>query len=347
MVIPSFTAKGGITSVANGYLESKLNDKYDISYIETYCDGWRFQKILKALKAYFCFLFIILFKKPDIVHIHSSFGASFYRKAPFVFLASKVNLFIINHVHGADFNEFFVNVNKNRKKRIESLYKKCDVTIALSDEWKENLSKIVEKEKIEIIENYSILQHNIKFDREEKRVLFLGFLCERKGCFDIPEVIYRVRQSITDVKFVLAGSGDKEDMNLIKRYIERYDISAYCEFPGWVRGREKEELLSQASLFFLPSYNEGMPMAILDAMGYGLPIVSTSVGGIEKIVHNGENGFVFGPGDIEGFAKAIIKILSNDEYRKFLGNGSINIVRNGYSLEAHIQKVIEVYDKKR
>ena len=67
------------------------------------------------------------------------------------------------------------------------------------------------------------------------------------------------------------------------------------QYTGWVVDDEKKELLENANLFFLPSYNEGMPMAILDAMGYALPIVSTNVGGISKIVKNDYNGYIFNP----------------------------------------------------
>ena len=76
-------------------------------------------------------------------------------------------------------------------------------------------------------------------------------------------------------------------------------------------GKEKDRLLRESDIFFLPSYNEGMPMSILDAMGYGLPIVSTDVGGIPKIVHNGENGHVCEPGDVQTFSNALMNILMN------------------------------------
>ena len=81
MIVPSFSAKGGITSVVNGYRNSQLTEDYDVRFIETYCDGSIIHKIFKALSAYSKFIYTALFWKPNLVHVHTSFGGSFYRKA--------------------------------------------------------------------------------------------------------------------------------------------------------------------------------------------------------------------------------------------------------------------------
>ena len=84
-------------------------------------------------------------------------------------------------------------------------------------------------------------------------------------------------------------------------------------------------------------------MSILDAMGYGLPIVSTLVGGIPKIVHNGKNGYLCEPGDVQAFSNALIEILTNDESRKRFANFSVEIVKKRYSLEEHINRLARLY----
>ena len=87
----------------------------------------------------------------------------------------------------------------------------------------------------------------------------------------------------------------------------------------------------------------GMPMSALDAIGYGMPIVSTNVGGIPRIVIEGKNGFLREPGDVAGFAEAIIEILTNNATRKSMGEKSLEIVKGRYSLEAHIKEIEKVY----
>ena len=146
-----------------------------------------------------------------------------------------------------------------------------------------------------------------------------------------------------NVKFVLAGAGTEADENAIKKLIAEKDVKENVVFPGWVRGEQKDKLLKEADVFFLPSYNEGMPMSVLDAMGYGLPIVSTNVGGIPKIVRNEENGYCCEAGNIEKMAESICIILKEKKIREKYANESSFIVRDQYSLEFHLKLIETVY----
>lgn len=349
MVVPNPMVKGGIAAVVNGYRGSQLEKDYSIIYVESYIDGGKLTKLLKGINGYFHFIRVLLMDKPDIVHIHSSFGPSFYRKIPFIYMASWARKPIINHIHGADFDAFYTNATDRKKRLIKKIYDKCNVLIALSDEWKYNLSQIVSSEKIVVIENYSLLHEDAVLEKVQRTsnntVLFLGEIGRRKGCYDIPEVIAKVAKKIPNVKIILAGAGSKVDENNIKLLLNKMNVEQNAQLSGWVRKKEKDLILRQADVFFLPSYNEGMPMSILEAMGYGLPIVSTTVGGICKIVENKVNGYTLNPGDIHGMAEALISILSNDEYRKTLGKQSFCIVKNKYSLKTHLDKIRKQYER--
>ena len=347
MIVPNPFVKGGIAAVVNGYRGSKLEKDYKITYVESYKDGNRLEKLIKGIKSYFCFMKVLLIEKPDIVHIHSSFGPSFYRKLPFIYMASWAKIPIVNHIHGADFDEFYTNASIRKKKWIRKIYNKCSVLIALSEEWKEKLSKIVSSDKINIVENYSILHEDALKRRSSSlchnTVLFLGEIGRRKGCYDIPKVVKKVVEDVPDVKFILGGVGNIADEKNIKGLIRQFGVEKNIEFPGWVRGKEKEQLLMTSDIFFLPSYNEGMPMSVLDAMGYGLPIVSTNVGGIPKLVQNGQNGVCCEPGDINSFSKGITELLKDEELRNKASQKSIEIVKKGYSLDAHLILLEKIY----
>lgn len=349
MVVQDPMVKGGIAAVVNGYRGSQLEKNYNIIYVESYKDGGKFTKLLKGICGYIHFAKVLLFNRPDLVHIHSSFGPSFYRKLPFIYMASWAKIPIINHIHGADFDEFYVNASKRKKSRIKKVYNKCTKLIALSDEWKERLSQIVPENKIKVIENYSVLHEDALTERLARKsnhtVLFLGEIGKRKGCYDIPAVVANVVKDVPDVKFVLAGASNTEDERAVKTLVKEYDVAEHVLFPGWVRGEKKDQLLRDADVFFLPSYNEGMPMSVLDAMGYGLPIVSTNVGGIPKIVHDGENGMCIDAGDVESMSEEIISLLSNEHKRKKTAKASMDIVKNGYSLTKHLILLEKVYEE--
>ncbi|SFT03040.1 glycosyltransferase family 4 protein [Paenibacillus sp. BC26] len=344
MIVQHPMVKGGISAVVNGYRGSVLEHEFQIRYVESYTDGGKIKKLFKAITGYFDFLRVLLLEKPELVHIHSSFGPSFYRKLPFIYMASWFNVPIINHCHGADFETFYVNASHKRKKLIQNAYNKCTVMLALSNEWKERLSMIVQEEKIEIIENYSSIDGDAIHERTSRnsnmQILFLGEIGQRKGCYDIPAVVERVAHKFPKVKFVLGGSGDMES---VRNALREKGVEQHVVFPGWVRGKEKDRLLRESDIFFLPSYNEGMPMSILDAMGYGMPIVSTNVGGVPKIVRNGENGYVCEPGDVERLSDALMKLLLNEDICKQYGDSSVSIVKQGYSFESHINRLTSLY----
>lgn len=345
MIIPSFSAKGGIATVVSGYRGSDLEKEYDIHYIETYCDGGRLKKLIKAIEAYFKFLKEIIIWKPELVHIHSSFGASFYRKLPFVYLSSWLNIPIVNHIHGSSIDKLYTFASERKKKLVINNYKKCSKIIVLSKMWKDVFDEIIDANKIIVVENYSILHSaNSKFKKSGKEVLFLGFLSKAKGCFDIPPIVKIVSTYVPDVKFILAGDGSKNDKKKLYDLVKEYKVENNIIFPGWVINEEKERLLEKSDLFFLPSYSEAMPMSILEAMGYGLPIVSTNVGGIPQLVRLNENGFLIKPKDINGFSEALIKLLLNNDLMEKMGKNSLKIVSEGYSLMRHINKIRYIYE---
>lgn len=344
MIVQDPIVKGGISAVVNGYTNSTLKENFDIIYVESYKDGNKLTKLSKALIGYIKFIKILIVYRPELIHIHSSFGASFYRKIPFICIAHYKKIPIINHIHGADFEKFYMKASNIKIRIIKNIYNKCSILIALSEEWKEMLQNIVPKEKIKVVQNYSVINKKAISYRKEKKlnkqVIFLGEVGRRKGCYDIPDVVRKVSSKIPDIKFIICGSGD---IDKIKMKAKKLGVDKNISFMGWIKGKEKEALLMESDVFFLPSYNEGMPMAILDAMGYALPIVSTNVGGISKIVKNEVNGYIHKPGDIEKFAESIIDLLCDENKCKKYGIESYNIVKIDYSLESHINKIKEIY----
>lgn len=342
MIVQDADTKGGIAAVVSYYYGSKLEDDYDIVYVSSYKDGNKVTKMLKAFSGYIKFLKIILFDHIDMVHIHSSFGPSFYRKIPFIYLSRLFNKIVIDHVHGAEFNKFYTNASDSKKQLVKKVWSKCDRIIILSREWLHQYSAVVDPDKLRVVENYSVIQEHCNDHPCNNKILFLGLINDVKGCFDMPKVASYISKQNIRLKFVIAGAGDEEKM---RQLAVENNVLDYFEFAGWVRNCDKDKLLKDSDMLFLPSYAEGMPMAILDAMGYGLPIISTTVGGIPSIVRNNESGFLLSPGDCEGFANAIIKLIKDDEMRKSFGLKSYKIAKENYTFNRHVEKLKEVYEE--
>lgn len=350
MVVQQRDVQGGIAAVIEGYYGSRLETDYHVQYVEGYRDGSKFQKIMKFILGYVSFCRIIRNDRPDIVHIHSSFGPSFTRKQFYINKAFREKVPVINHIHGADFTSFYETASEKKKQIIRECYSKCSRIVVLSEEWKELISKIVPKEQIRVIENYAMMQNleevSMRFETRynNKQILFLGEIGRRKGAYDIPKIIDNVCNRIPDATFLIAGSGDVERV----RSLVNPKYQRLVKFPGWLRGKEKEAALWNSTLFLLPSYNEGLPMSILDAMGYALPIISTNVGGIANLVYTDDgicNGQLFAPGDTEGMSEAIIYYLENKDAQLAAGNKSLEIINKKYSFTAHLNKLEKVYEE--
>lgn len=341
MVVPDRLVKGGIASVVNGYREHDFGGKCEVSYIESYRNGSKWEKLAKALKGYLLFFREMILNKPDIVHIHSSFGPSFYRKMPFIYMACFRGVPVINHIHGAEFETFYLKASDRKKRRIRKVYGKCTMLIALSEEWKRNLESVVSPEKITVIENYCKIP-DLSGTEKKKQILFLGEIGKRKGCYDIPEIYGRVLEKGERLPLIMAGDGELAE---VKKLFEDRDLLESVSFPGWVRGADKDKCLKESGIFLFPSYYEGMPMAVLEAMAYGMAIVTTRVGGIPHLLENGVNGYLCEPGDIEGLSKRLLELSKDGDKRRKMGERARQKAIADYSMESHIKKLMDLYDR--
>lgn len=350
MIVQQRDVKGGIAAVTNGYYGSVLEQDYNLRYIESYCDESKLKMIRKAIRAYIEFSKVLKEFRPELVHIHSSFGGSFYRMQPFIYMARSKGIPVIDHCHGADFDAFYTKASRSKKKRVKKVFDNFAKVIVLSDEWKNKLLNFVPENKLVVIQNYckpkseEFVNELIDERFEKKQVLFLGEIGKRKGGYDFADIVKAAVKENPEISFIFGGSGSKEDEKSIKDKIDALGVSSRVSFPGWVRNSEKEKLLKESGVFLLPSYQEGLPMAILDTMAYGLPIVSTNVGGIPWLVKNGENGYTFEPGDAEQIGKGIARLFQDAGFYRMCSLKSLEIATNNFGFDVHISNLEKVYN---
>ena len=348
MIVPDPLVHGGIAAVTSGYYGSRLEKDYRITYVQSYCDGSKSDKLKKALKAYRQFREILRKDPPELVHIHSSFGPSFYRKLPFIEMAAKHGIPVINHIHGSAFAEFYENAPEVKKKLVRSVYGRCSRMIVLTDHWKEVLSVTFPKERIDVVPNYSVVHPEVmeeeqrRLRQKNREILYLGVLTEGKGMREMPEIIRQVTEQVPEATFVLGGVGDRR---LVTEGLSDSICRNNVRFPGWVRGAEKEQLLSESMIFLLPSHMEAMPMSLLEAMGYGLPMVTTNVGGIPNLTGEGPQAQLADAGDSVRMARALVRLLTDEEAWKEACRASLERARSEYGFEKHLDRIEAVYRK--
>ena len=317
--------KGGVAAVISEY--SKIIQPFN--FIATVNASNKFLKFLVLLKAIVLFLYYMLFKRNiKIIHIHGASYASFWRKSVFIIIGKLFRKKIIYHIHGAEFALF----SQKHSRSVQFILSKCDCIIALSESWKKFFEDNFNCNNVVIIKN--IIEEPIihPISHEKFTLLFLGRIGERKGFYDLLEVIQKNRDLYKN-KLLLLFGGDGEVDN-VQKLIRQNNISDIIQYQGWVSGEKKKQLLNMADAYILPSYNEGLPISVLEAMSYSLPIISTNVGGIPEIVKNGINGFIVLPGYIYGIEFAINKLLNDVKLCKQMGKKSSKMV------EEHLPKYV-------
>lgn len=332
--------RGGVSSVVNSYYDAGLDKMCELTYLPTMEDGSKLKKLFVAAWARIRFEFLI--KKYEILHVHMSADNSFYRKAMFIRKAYKEKKKIIIHMHGSTFDLFYKErCNDAQKQEVKSVFAMADKVIALSEDWKSFLAEyICEPEKITVIYNAVKMPMPYEKDYCSQKMLFLGILGQRKGTYDLIEMLPEIFEKYPKAHMYFGGDGEREQA---ERLCREKAIAEHVTFLGWVNGAEKEKLLKECSIYVLPTYHEGMPMSILEAMSYGMAVVSTYVGGIPHIISDGENGLLCEAGDKGALKRLLEELLENEEKRGALGRSAAKKIQSEFEITVSIRDVMELY----
>lgn len=326
--------RGGVAAVENVY--STFYQPFN--HVTTTVTNGQVKKLLVLCKAILQFLYWMLFHPEiKIVHVQGSVGASFWRKAIFIYIAKFFHKKVVWHMHAGRFAVFY----QQHRYAVRKVVNKSDVIIALSEYWKEYFKNEFPTKRVEIIKNVISAPKAHKQQTSYFTLLFLGLLGKNKGIYDLLECIWDHKVEFQGkLKLYIGGNGEIEH---VKQLIKEYGIADIVIFEGWVSGDKKIELLNKSDAYILPSYKEGLPISILEAMSYGMPIISTPVGGIPEIVSNGENGYLVESGNKEDIYKAIISLLNDSDLRNRMG--SVSLSRVGEHLPEYVEKQLEtLYD---
>lgn len=148
-----------------------------------------------------------------------------------------------------------------------------------------------------------------------------------KGLFDLIECSSIVCKKYPDVKFILVGTGTI--LENLKKQVKKLELDDNVIFTGSLSRSQIIEYYKNTTIFVLPSYREGFPTSLMEAMSCGVPSVATDVEGCDELIEDGENGILVPPKNPEKLAESIIYLLENEEFRNRIGiNARDHIVRN-------------------
>lgn len=312
VIVAGTSARGGIRSVIMNYANIGFYGNYDYQFIETHREGSLFARIWSAAKGIMQVIVALISGKVSLIHAHASMRGSFWRKCILRELAGLCGVPFILHIHGSEFEHFYNSSHGVTRYLIKRTLEKSTNVIVLSEYWRRFVDNIV-RANVTIIENFVPDQYgSVAINQDRAGMLFLGVIGERKGAFDLIQAVSRIPVAERRFKLFMAGNGE---VARAKEMVEALGVADCVEVIGWVDGERKESLIESCGVFILPSHNEGLPIAILEAMNAGMAIITCPVGGIPEVIESEHNGILIEPGDIDSLAEAIRQIAKNADER--------------------------------
>lgn len=338
MIGSSPEVRGGISAMVNVYRAQGLFGRWDVRYIATHCDGSKVRKAAKAAGAWLAFMARLLTARMDLLHVHIASDASFWRKSLFVVPADALGIPYILHMHGGRFLEFYRDQPWRFARRfIRRVYHRARLVIALSEQWRETLLHISPESRIVVVPNPVLVpEWQASLDEEPPTVLYLGLIKEAKGAFDLVKAWPAVRSAVPGARLVLGGTGEMDAARALARSL---GVEDSVEMPGWIVGEAKDALVRRAWIFALPSHGEALPMAILETMAAGIPVVATRVGGVPTAVDHGTTGLLLEVGDLAALSRSLVELLADAPRRKSMGAAARRAASERFSADTIVPRV--------
>ena len=315
--------RGGITAVIKAQQKGEQWKKYHCKWIGYHIDRASWLKVLYFFYAIVRYCINLPFYQ--IVHCQFSLRTDAKRAYCFFKLAKLFGKKTIVHLHCGDqlpdiWNSIY-----------EEMFTKCDMALVLSPSIKRKVEEYIgTAHRVEVLFNpCPTIQEITPLEKREKEILFAGTLNSNKGYADLISGFAKIAQKHPDWKVVFAGNGQLEKA---KDLAQSLGIENQCQFLGWVNGEQKDAAFRRASVLCLASYQEGFPMAVLDAWAYGVPVVSTPAGGLIDIIQEGKNGLLFEAGNIDQMAEKLDKMITDTQMRERIAVESIKLSHSTFNI---------------
>lgn len=279
-----------------------------------------------------------------IMHIHYAAKMSWHRKRFLLYWGRLWGFKVVMHCHAGGIRDSF---EKTGYAGVKKALGKASSNIVLSEFWKDFFENSIGCNNVYIVNNIvhrpeifkkkSLTDHVTTF-------LFMGVIADRKGIFDVLPAVEHLKKQGLKFKVIVGGFGEIERFT---SEVKRLGLEDYIDFRGWLHDDDKINAFNESDVLLLPSYFEGLPIAILEAMAYGRGVISTPVGGIPEIITNGENGFLVTPGNVDEIKNAMLAYIENPTLAETHGQASQNIVKKYYpetvgaQLEAIYKSILE------
>lgn len=356
MVGTALDGRGGVAAAIGVLRAAGLFEREGVAYVATHAGGARRAKLASAGRglwraARLC-LRLGAGRRPAIVHVHAASHASFVRKSLVLLLARLAGAHTIFHLHGGGFRRFAQDEAGPLLRRwIRHTLEASSRVIALSGAWAGFVREFAPRARVEVVPNAVPLpaledaRPAPGAEPEAGRILFLGRVTPAKGVGELLEAAAALAPHHPQLRLVLAGEGSIGDIGWTRRRAGELGIESRVEWPGWLDRAARDAELARAWLCCLPSHAEGLPMAMLEAMAAGCPVVASRVGGIPEAVRDGVDGLLVDAGDAPALEAAIGRVLTEPALRLTLAQAGRRRIELKYSTDIVCGRLAAIYQQ--
>jgi len=327
---------------------SRVTNAFDCCFVN--CSGSKsmkdvnrtsFRKTLRLVAVFLQTARHLFFERFDLVYLTiAPCGPAFFKDSILILMAKIARKNVVIHMHGRGIKEA---CKKNRF--LAWYYQKVFAgvnVIHLSGSLMPDIADFVHPKRRFVVGNGANVKSGVITRRVKEvkvpRILYLSNLIKSKGYLDLLTAADLLQGRGCDFSIDFVGARDRsageEEGDL--RFVHKHGLVGKIHFLGGKYGSEKDALLRSADIFVLPTYyeRECFPLCILEAMAYGIPVISTDVGAIAEIVEDGVTGCIVPVKNPEALADAIEGLLQDPELRNRLGQAGLKKYAKEYTLEA-------------
>ena len=340
---PALDVRGGISSVEQ-LICDYLPPYAAVRHVATMTDGSKLKNAAVFARAMHSLSRSLQDIDPAIVHIHFASRGSTLRKFILANMVVRARRPLILHAHGAGFDEFHRGLRGPLRSLVNRMLQQTSMLIALSSQWRDFYVQECEVSPCQVV----VLPNPVRVPsrvpdragRAQVQFLHLGRLGRRKGGCDLVNAFASLPESLrTRARLVLAGDGDVEGMRkLAAPFGDRVRVLS------WIDAHERDRLLSESDVFVLPSYAEGVPMSLLEAMAAGLPCITTPVGGIPDVFTHGSEGLLVPPGDAAQLRAAMSIFIGDEPARLAAGKRAYESAR-AFDVHTYARRLADIYQR--
>jgi glycosyltransferase involved in cell wall biosynthesis len=324
------------------YLARNSNPNMDVQFATSRGQGSILASPFLVLKLLLRLSLKLIGKGPDVLHINLSSHGSTLRKLVIARVARFLDIPYSIHLHGSGFREYWNNASPFLSKRIKSMFLHANQTLVLGSVWREFIvSHVPEaKPRVRILPN-AVPKARDRINRYSYpvKILFLGHVGQRKGVPDLVKALGLLPKN-NNWQAIIAGNGEVDET---RAEIAKLGLTNNVTLPGWVGTKDVAKLLHETDILVLPSYEENLPMSVIEGMAYGLAVITTPVGAVEDIMTSEVNGLLVPVGDISALSQGLLRLIESPDLRSSLGEAAQQFQRANLETEGYVKNLNTVW----